>query len=152
MAHLAGRVVRDDCPNDLKADIELRGDLLVVLVSGTLSVDSTLRVMTHVVDAAAKSHRNRVLVDIIAVEGVLPTLERYRIGTGIAAIVAQQEITLAFAFVGQPPVTDGFATLVAKSRGVVAELFRSHDEALEWLDARPPLSAGTSGGSESKRR
>jgi hypothetical protein len=41
------------------------------------------------------------------------------------------------AFIGQPPVIDGFGVLVAKNRGLVTERFLNLPEALDWVRAAP---------------
>ena len=65
--------------DNLQLDIEVQGDLLLAIVRGAASFDAALGAAKQVLDAAAKHQVSRILVDTLAVEGVLTTMERYEL-------------------------------------------------------------------------
>jgi hypothetical protein len=122
---------------DLHIDIELQGGLLLVTASGNLTIDAALRLLKQVCDTAKKKEVNKILVNSLAVDGELSTLERYRLGVEVAAYLKQHQMDPRLAFVGKPPTTDGFGVRVGQNRGVNTEVFSSQQEALHWLDKWP---------------
>ena len=122
---------------DLRIDIELQGELLLVTPSGNLAFDAGLRLLKLVCDTAKEKGVNKILVNGLAVGGELATLERYRLGVEVAAYAKERQMNPRLAFVGKPPAMDGFGVRVGKNRGVTAEMFSTQQEALNWLEKRP---------------
>ena len=122
---------------DLRIDIELQGGLMLVTARGNLAFDAALRLLKQVCDTAAEKQVNKILVNSLAVDGVLTTMERYQIGVEVAAYIMKLQMKPRLAFVGQPPAMDGFGVRVAQNRGMTVEVFSSQQEALNWLDIWP---------------
>lgn len=123
---------------DLHIDnIELQGRLLLVTVSGSVTVDAGLRLFKQVCDTAAENRVNKILANALAVDGELTTFERYHWGLEAAAYAQQHQMNLRLAIVGKPPTFDGFGVRVSQNRGSTFELFSSQAEALGWLDRWP---------------
>jgi len=122
---------------DLRVDIELDGALLFVTATGTLAYDATLRLLKQVCDTAADRQVNKILVNGLALDGELSTMERYHLGVEVAAHLLQRRMNVRLAFVGKPPALDGFGVNVAQNRGVTTEMLSTQQEALTWLDKWP---------------
>ena len=123
---------------DLHIDnIELQGRLLLVTVSGSVTVDAGLRLFKQVCDTAAENRVNKILANALAVDGTLSTFERYRWGVEAAAYVQQRQMNPRLAIVGRLPSFDGFGVRVSQNCGSTFELFSSQEEALGWLDRWP---------------
>jgi hypothetical protein len=122
---------------DLRIDIELRGGLLLVTASGTFVFDAALLLLKEVCDRANEKEVSKILVNALAVDGELATVERYRLGTEVTAYLKQRQMSPRLAFVGKPPAVDGFGVRVAQNRGITTEVFSSQQEALRWLDTWP---------------
>ena len=122
---------------DLRIDIELREGLLLVTASGTFAFDAALLLLKQVCDTAKEKEVSKILVNALAVDGELATVERYRLGTEVTAYLKQRGMSPRLAFVGKPPTVDGFGVRVAQNRGITAEVFSGQIEALRWLDKWP---------------
>ena len=122
---------------DLRIDIELREGLLLVTASGTLAFDAALLLLKQVCDTAKEKEVSKILVNALAVDGELATVDRYRLGTEVTAYLKQRQMSPRLAFVGKPPAVDGFGVRVAQNRGITTEVFSSQQEALRWLDKWP---------------
>jgi hypothetical protein len=122
---------------DLHIDIELQDGLMLVTARGNLVFDATLRLLKQVCDTAVGKEINKILVNCLAVDGDLSTLDRYQIGAEVAAYIAQDQMNPRLAIVGQPPAIDGFGVRVAQNRGMKVEVFSNQQEALNWLDSWP---------------
>ena len=122
---------------DLHIDVELQGGLLLVTASGNLAFDAALLLLKQVCDTAKEKEVNKILVNALAVDGELSTVERYRLGAEVTAYLKQRQMNPRLAFVGKPPALDGFGVRVAQNRGATTELFSSQQEALTWLDKWP---------------
>ena len=122
---------------DLRIDIELRGSLLFVTATGSLAYDAALRLLKQVCDTAADRQVNKILVNGLALDGKLSTMERYHVGVEVAAHLLQRQMNIRLAFVGKPPAMDGFGVHVAQNRGVTTEMLSTQQEALDWLDKWP---------------
>jgi hypothetical protein len=118
---------------NLHTEIEVQDELLLVVVHGTLSLDASLRALKQVLDTAGEKQVNRILIDVLDVDGVLTTLERYDLGAQAAAYIQQRQMNPTLAFVGKPPASDGFGVRVAQNRGVITEMFSTRQKALDWL-------------------
>ena len=119
-------------------DIEVQGGLLVVVISGaSLSFDESWRALIQICDAAVDKQLNRILVDVLATQTTLKTLDRYSLGLKLIAYCAERKLEPRLGVVGKLPVVDGFGMLVAKNRGLIVEVFPSRQNALEWLNADP---------------
>ena len=117
----------------LHSSMEVQGELLLITIDGDLSFDADWNVLKDVYDTAERKRLNLILIDMLAAQGVLTTLERYRLGTQSATYLQSRRMNPKIAFVGKPPALDGFGVLVGKNRGVNAETFSNRDEALNWL-------------------
>ena len=122
---------------DLRIDIELREGLLLVTASGTLAFDAALLLLKQVCDTAKEKEVSKILVNALAVDGELATVDRYRLGTEVTAYLKQRQMSPRLAFVGKPPAVDGFGVRVAQNRGITTEVFSSQQEALRWLGKWP---------------
>jgi len=122
---------------DLRIDIELREGLLLVTASGTFAFDAALLLLKQVCDTAKEKEVSKILVNALAVDGELATVERYRLGTEVTAYLKQRQMSPRLAFVGKPPAVDGFGVRVAQNRGITTEVFSSQQEALRWLGKWP---------------
>jgi hypothetical protein len=122
---------------DLHVDIELQGDVLLIAVSGTVSFDAALRTFQQAIDTAKEKEVSKILVNTLAVNGELSTLERYDLATGVLAHARQREMNPKLAIVGKPPTTDGFAVRVGQNRNMNVEAFSEQPRALNWLSRWP---------------
>jgi hypothetical protein len=122
---------------DLRIDMELQGGLLLVTLSGDAALDAALRVFKQAFDTAKEKGVSKILVNALAVDGVLSTLERYRLGVELVEYLQQHQMNPRLAAVGKPPTADGFAARVGQNRGVSVEMFSSQQEALSWLAKWP---------------
>jgi hypothetical protein len=75
----------------LRMDIEIQDELLLVTVYGTLSFDALLRTFQQVLDQARQKQVNRILIDMLAVDGTLTTLEWYDLAKQVATYIQQQQ-------------------------------------------------------------
>ena len=121
--------------DNLQLDIEVEGDLLLAIAWGTTSFDSALGALKQVFDAAAKHQVSRILVETLAVEGVLTAMERYRLAVEAVAHAERGKMAPKIAIVGTPPTSEGFCVFVAQNRGLTTEMFPTRREALRWLEA-----------------
>jgi len=117
----------------LNTSMEVQGELLLVTIDGDLSFDSDWNVLQDIYNTAEQKRLNLILIDMLAAQGVLTTLERYRLGTQSATYLQSRRLNPKIAFVGKPPALDGFGVLVGKNRGLNAETFSNRHEALTWL-------------------
>jgi hypothetical protein len=124
----------------LKAHTEIQGDLLVVTVTGTVDLKASVRILKRICDAVAEKKLQKIFVSVLAVKGTLSTIERYNLAAQVSAYIRQLQINPRFAFVGLPPLADGFAVQVAQNRDIAVELFSTVDKALQWLDKWPTQS------------
>ncbi len=122
---------------DLHIDFELQGELLLVTATGRLAYAPALRLLKQVCDTAADRQVNKILVNGLALDGKLSTMERYHVGVEIAAHLLQRQMNVRLAFVGKPPAMDGLGVQVAQNRGVTTEMLSTQQEALDWLDKWP---------------
>ena len=88
---------------DLQIDIEFEGELLLVTASGSVRLDSALRLFRQVFDTAAERHVSKIVVNTLAVEGELAGHERYKLGAELATYISERRLDLKLAFVGVPP-------------------------------------------------
>jgi hypothetical protein len=118
---------------DLHINIELEAGLLLVTAGGTVAFDAALRLLKQVFNTAVEKQVNAILVNGLALDGKLSTLERYRLGIEVAAYLKERKMNLRIAFVGTPPTLDGFGVRVAQNRGATVNMFSSQQGALNWL-------------------
>lgn len=118
---------------ELRIDVELQGELLLVIAKGRASSAAVSRHLRQVFDTAAENRVDKILIDALAVDGELAAFERYRIGAEIAAYLDERQIEVKVAFVGVPPTMNGFGLRVARNRGVITDMFSTRQEALRWL-------------------
>jgi hypothetical protein len=120
---------------NLQVDLDMDREFLLAVVRGTVSFDSTWHVLKQICDTALQKNLTRILVDALGVQGVATTTDRYTIGVKLVTYCGEHKLWPRLAFVGQPPVVDGFGVLVAKNRGLAVERFPNWKEALEWVGA-----------------
>jgi hypothetical protein len=121
----------------LRVDITIENQLLLAAAHGTLSFDASLGSLKRVLDQARQKQVSRILIDVLAVDGSLTTLERYELGKQTAAYIKQHQMDPRIAFVGKPPAADGFGVRVAQNRDVTTQMFPTRQQALNWLAAWP---------------
>ena len=117
----------------LQVDVDTDGEVLFAVVRGTASFDSMWRVLKEICDTALQQNLRRILVDAQGMQGLLGTIDRYTLGVKFVTYCGEHKVWPRLAFVGQPPVVNGFGVLVAKNRGLDAEMFPNWKEALEWV-------------------
>ena len=117
----------------LHLNVESKGHILVVTATGQISLEEALSVYKQSVDAAVERDLGLVLVDFLAVQGELSTLELYELGRTIGEYAARKFPGLKVATVGCPPLVNGFAAQVASNRGLSAETFSDQQQAVAWL-------------------
>jgi hypothetical protein len=122
---------------NLQVDLDTDGELLLAIVRGTVSLDATWQVLKQICDTALQQNLTRILVDALGAQGVATTIDRYTLGVKLVTYCREHQLWPRLAFVGQPPVVDGFGLLVAKNRGLNTERFPNWKEALEWVHAAP---------------
>jgi hypothetical protein len=116
---------------------ELQGDLLLVTLTGNVDLSSSVRLLNQAFDIAAETGVYKVLFNALAADGSLSTLDRYELGSKVAAHLTQLGTNPKIAFVGVSPTVNGFAVRVAQNRDVTVELFRTVPEGLAWLGKWP---------------
>jgi hypothetical protein len=102
---------------NLHVELETDGELLLAVVTGTMSFDAVWQVLKEICDTALQKNLTHILVDALAAQEVLNTIDRYTIGVTLVDYCGRQKFWPRMAVVGQPPVVDGFGVLVAKNRG-----------------------------------
>ena len=122
---------------NLHVDLNTDGELLLAVVTGTVSSDAVWPVMKQICDTALQKKLTLILVDTLAAQGVVTTSDRYILGVNLVSYCGQHRLWPRLAFIGVPPVVDGFGVLVAKNRGLFIEQFSNRKEALEWVHAAP---------------
>jgi hypothetical protein len=122
---------------DLHIEIELTGSVLLVTASGTQTFDAALRLLKQILDTAAERQVNKILVNGLAVDGELSTVDRYSLAIEVAAYLNERQMKPRVAFVGKPPAMDGFGVRVGRNRGLSTEIFPTQQEALNWLNKWP---------------
>src|SRR5215470_6536127 len=121
----------------LQVALEPDGDLLLAIVSGRTSFHAIWEVLKQICDTASQRNLSLILVDALGAHGVIPTFDRYALGVKLVMYCGEHKLWPRIAFIGQPPVVDGFGVLVAKNRGLDAERFPNWKEALDWVGAAP---------------
>ena len=121
---------------DLHIDVKLQEGLLLVTASGNVELDAAVRLLKQVCDTAKEKGVNKILVDTLAVDGVLSTVDRYQLAVEVTAYIKQRQMSPRLAFVGKPPTSDGFGVRVAQNRDLVTSMFSSQ-EAMDWLKGWP---------------
>jgi hypothetical protein len=122
---------------NLQVDLNTNGELLLAVVRGTVSFHGAWQVLKQICDMASQKHLTRVLVDALGAHGAATAIDRYTLGVKLVTYCGERKLWPRLAFVGQPPVVDGFGVLVAKNRGLVTERFPNSKEALQWVLAAP---------------
>jgi hypothetical protein len=122
---------------ELCIDTELQRGLLLVTLRGDAVLDAALRLFKQMFDTAKEKGVSKILVNALAVNGELSTLERYRLGVELVEYLQQHQMNPRLAAVGKPPAADAFAARVGQNRGVSVEMFSSQQKALSWLDKWP---------------
>jgi CheY-like chemotaxis protein len=120
---------------ELQVDLDTDGDLLLVVASGTMSFDATWQVLKQICDTALEKNLTRIIVDALQAQGVATTFDRYRLGVKLVTYCGEHKLWPRLAFIGKPPVVDGFGILVARNRGLDAERFPNWKEGLDWVRA-----------------
>jgi stage II sporulation SpoAA-like protein len=122
----------------MEINIELRADHLNATLIGPLSLEELPRAFETAYDAAFDQGLRRILIDCSGLDGAIPTKDRFLLGkSGIAYWSSRSwKMIPKIAVVGEAPLIDGFAALVASSGGVNARTFSGVQEALNWLGIR----------------
>ena len=118
---------------NLQVALDTDGEFLLAVVRGTVSFDATWRILKRTCDTALQKKFTRILVDALGAQGVTTTIDRYTLGVKLVNYCGENKLWPRLAFIGQPPVVDGFGVLVAKNRGLAIERFPNSKQALEWV-------------------
>jgi hypothetical protein len=129
-----------DLPVDTK--IESRDGFLWITATGHVSLIEAAGILNYVCDEAVEHQLTRVLVDCSTLEGELSIADRYEFGCKMADSATESHLA-RIAFVGHPPLINGFAALVAYNRGTVAATFDDLDKAISWLRVHSRVDATT---------
>jgi hypothetical protein len=121
----------------MEMQTELQGEVLLVALTGKVDLSWCVRLFNQAFDIAADRRVFKVLFNALAVTGTLSTLERYELGSKVAAHIAKLGTNPKIAFVGVSPTVNGFAVRVAQNRDVAVELFSNVPQGLEWLGKWP---------------
>ena len=121
----------------LDVTFESKEGYLLVTATGRVTFSEALAAYKRACDLTVEKGLDQILVDALAVEGELSTLERYDFGRTMAEYCKSRSINPKVATVGKPPTItqDGFGALVASNRGLTAETFSDLQRALDWLNA-----------------
>ena len=119
----------------MEVKIELRTDHLNATFSGPLSQEELSQAFESAYDAAFNQGLRLILIDCSGLDGRLSTRDRFLLGkSGVAYWSTRSwKMLPKIAVVGQAPLIDGFAALVASSGGVNARTFSAVQDALNWL-------------------
>ena len=120
---------------ELQVDLAVDGDMLLAVVKGVATFEESWQVLKQICDMALEKHLNRILIDGNAVHATPTSFERYDIGVKLVDYCGEHKLWPKLAIVGHPPVIDGFGGVVARNRGVHAQIFPNRQEAMEWLQA-----------------
>ena len=131
---IAARAGQAYWPNTkMKVAIDVHETVVRSMFSGEVALDAAREHLQNIFDTTKERQLHKVLIDCLAIQGQLTTLERYQLGTWAARYIHQLGINLRTAFLGVPPVVDGFGLLVARNRGLNAQLFSAIPDAQKWL-------------------
>jgi SpoIIAA-like len=122
----------------MEVKIELRADHLNATLIGPLSAEELPQAFETAFGAAFEKGLRRILIDCSGLDGELSTRDRYLLGkSGVAYWSSRSwKMIPKIAVVGETPLIDGFAALVASSGGVNARTFSDVQEAVTWLGIR----------------
>jgi len=121
----------------MEMQTEFHGEVLLVTLTGKVDLSSCVRLLNQAFDIAAEKRAHKVLFNALAATGTLSTLERYELGSKVAAHLTQLGASPKVAFVGVSPTVNGFAVRVAQNRDVTVELFGTVSDGLAWLGKWP---------------
>lgn len=127
----------------MQHEMQFEAGTLTVRVQGLFSLKKAKSGFLEVLEAAARSQAERVLVDGRMIEGAPAFMERYAYSEFIAEEVGKHLVerklfpAIRFAYVLVPPIRDPglFGENVAANRGMIVKTFDTLQGALEWLDA-----------------
>jgi hypothetical protein len=117
----------------MSLQFDLDGELLLATVSGPVSFDAIWQILKQICDTASQKQLTQILVDALGAWGVTSTVDRYTLGVNLVIYCGELKFWPRLAFVGEPPVVDGFGVLVARNRGLNTDRFPNRQEALEWV-------------------
>ena len=117
----------------LRVDLDADGEFLLANVSGSVSFEAVWQMLKQICDTASQKNATQILVDVLGAWGVTTTIDRYTLGVNLVTYCGELKFWPKLAFVGEPPVVDGFGVLVAKNRGLNTDRFPNRQDALEWV-------------------
>lgn len=122
----------------MEVKIELREDYLSAALVGPLALEELLGAFEAAYDAAFDRGLRLILIDGSGLDGEMSTRDRFLLGKSAVAYWSSKawKMIPKIAVVGQAPLIDGFAAVVATSGGVNARTFPDVPEALNWLGIR----------------
>jgi hypothetical protein len=116
----------------LNLDFREEGDILHCAVSGPYSLADFLRLADRVLERRRGRGLRRVLVDITAVTGEIPSLDRYRLGIYVAEQPARAQ---RLAVVARRELINWMFENVASNRGLPTCVTADPRFAESWLHA-----------------
>jgi hypothetical protein len=122
----------------MEVKVELRGDHVNAALAGPLALEELLRAFEAAYNAAFDQGLRPILIDCSELDGEMSTKDRFLLGKNGVDYWSSKSWKMIpkIAVVGEAPLIDGFAALVASSGGVNARTFSTVREALEWLGVR----------------
>ena len=119
---------------DLK--IKVDGDILRVIATGTRSFETVLAISQDVLAICVEKKLKKVLVDVLALEGRLRTIDAYEISGKHFPKMPYRGVIAKCAVVDLKEFekTYRFFENVAVNRGLLFRIFSDTDQAIAWLN------------------
>jgi hypothetical protein len=115
----------------IELQVEPRNGYLEVRASGEYSLSGALEAFSHMAREADRLQRSRLLLDMTALAGDPPDLDRYESGVHAANVLRGIE---RLAVVGSRAIRfTRFFEDTATNRGLAVRIFFERDEAVDWL-------------------
>jgi hypothetical protein len=130
---------------DMSVSIGAGSGLLRVMVTGEFALEEAQRTFLEILDAVARHHTDKILLDGRELTGEPTTIQRFLFSAFAAQAVVRYSRehrasrALQFAYVLQEPVLDPqrFGETVAVNRGMWVKVFDNPEDALGWLRYAP---------------
>ena len=129
---------------NMKMEIIYETGYLHIKISGKFSLTEANDNFVKIMEAAAQSGDNRVLIDCLSLEGTMTTTERLQYSSFVIKQIEEFSSrgvhrSIRLAYVVLPPLADPerFAETFAVNRGINARMFDTIDEAFKWLEIEP---------------
>lgn len=122
----------------VKIETKIKNDYLKLRLTGNFSLLEAKRVFKYSVDTALEHNKSKIIIDILEIEGIISTTERFEMSEFLAKYLLQNAFgkVQKIAFVGKEPIIDKnrFGETVAINRGVNEKVFTDLSDAIKWLN------------------